>query len=119
MNGQPPEYGSDDMLALAAYHQWLASGVPIYQPGNTLYGRGYSTTPEPELKPDAIRGKAIYQAKCALCHAEDGEGTKVATRLCFHRFGAMVRTTGARAWQGCLLWLHLFKIICRWANLAP
>ena len=83
MNGQPPEYGSDDMLALAAYHQWLASGVPIYQPGNTLYGRGYSTTPEPELKPDAIRGKAIYQAKCALCHAEDGEGTKVGDTVVF------------------------------------
>lgn len=30
MNGNPPEYGSDNMLALAAYHQWLAKGVEMY-----------------------------------------------------------------------------------------
>lgn len=28
MNGTPPAYGSDDMLALSAYHQWLARGWP-------------------------------------------------------------------------------------------
>ena len=76
MNGKPPEYGSDDMLALAAYHQWLAKGVPIYQPGNSMYGRGYPNLGEPELKPDAARGKAVYEAKCALCHSADGSGRK-------------------------------------------
>lgn len=30
MNGTPPEYGSDEMLALSAYHQWLATGAPMY-----------------------------------------------------------------------------------------
>ncbi|MEC7433536.1 MAG: cytochrome C, partial [Pseudomonadota bacterium] len=30
MNGKPLEYGSDDMLALSAYHQWLATGVEMY-----------------------------------------------------------------------------------------
>ncbi len=34
MNGKPPAYRcSDDMLALTAYHQWLAKGVPMYQTG--------------------------------------------------------------------------------------
>jgi len=74
MNGQPPAYGSDDMLALAAYHQWLAKGVPMYQSGGSMYGRGFPRLPEPELKADAVRGKEIYQAKCALCHADDGGG---------------------------------------------
>lgn len=76
MNGKPPEYGSDDMVALATYHQWLARGVPMYQPGNTMYGRGYPRIPEPELKPDAIRGKAVYQAQCAMCHGDDGGGAR-------------------------------------------
>lgn len=74
MNGTPPEYGSDDMLALATYHQWLAKGVPIYQPGNTMYGRGYPRIPEPELTVDAMRGKAVYESQCAMCHGSDGAG---------------------------------------------
>lgn len=83
MNGQPPAYGSDDMLALAAYHQWLAKGVPMYQPGNTMYGRGYPKLSDPELKPDAVRGKAVYEAKCALCHSADGSGRKQNDKVVF------------------------------------
>ena len=30
MNGKPPAYGSDEMVALTAYHQWLAKGVGMY-----------------------------------------------------------------------------------------
>ncbi|HLR12873.1 MAG TPA: c-type cytochrome [Burkholderiaceae bacterium] len=74
MNGKPPAYGSDDMLALAAYHQWLATGVPLYQPGDTLYGRGYPRLDEPEQEPDVLRGKKVYKAQCALCHGDDGGG---------------------------------------------
>lgn len=83
MNGQPPAYGSDDMLALAAYHQWLAKGVPMYQPGNTMYGRGYPKLAEPELKPDVARGQAVYEAKCALCHSADGSGRKQNGKVVF------------------------------------
>lgn len=83
MNGQPPAYGSDNMLALVAYHRWLAKGVPIYQPGNTMYGRGYPRLPEPELRPDMVRGKSAYDAKCALCHAADGSGRKQDGKVVF------------------------------------
>lgn len=76
MNGIPPEYGSDDMLAMSAYIQWLAKGVPMYE-SNKMYGRGYPRLEEPELQPDAIRGKEIYAAKCAVCHSEDGAGMAV------------------------------------------
>lgn len=75
MNGKPPAYGSDDMLALAAYHQWLAKGVPIYQSGKSMYGRGYPAVADPEHEPDAIRGQDVYKAQCALCHGANGEGT--------------------------------------------
>lgn len=74
MNGLPPAYGSDDMLALAAYHKWLATGVPIYQPGSTMYGRGYPALDPAESEPDSARGKQVYEAQCAICHGNDGAG---------------------------------------------
>jgi len=83
MNGQPPAYGSDDMVALAAYHQWLAKGVPMYQPGGGMYGRGYPELPEPPRQPEAVRGKAVYEAQCVLCHAADGAGRKQGAEVVF------------------------------------
>src|SRR5699024_3662864 len=74
MNGIPPAYGSDEMLALSAYHQWLATGVPLYQPGKSMYGRGYARLPDPEQTPDTQRGAKLYQAQCAICHGEEGQG---------------------------------------------
>lgn len=74
MNGTPPAWGSDDMVALTTYHQWLAKGVPIYQPGKTMYGRGYPTLPDPEQKPDFERGRQVYEESCAICHQSDGSG---------------------------------------------
>src|SRR5690554_7238240 len=76
MNGKPPEYGSDNMVALTAYHQWLAKGVPIYQGGKTLYGRGYPID-KPEQEPSYERGKALYEANCSICHSSDGSGLQV------------------------------------------
>lgn len=75
MNGKPPEYGSDNMVALAAYHQWLAKGVPIYQLGD-YYGRGYPID-QPEDEPSFDRGQALYEHNCAICHADDGSGMRV------------------------------------------
>lgn len=74
MNGVPPEYGSDDMLALTAYHQWLAKGVPVYQPGGTMYGRGYPRLEDPAKEMNAERGAKVYQENCSICHADDGGG---------------------------------------------
>ena len=72
MNGTPPEYGSDDMLALSAYHQWLARGVPMY-PDQPLYGRGFPAPERPEELSYA-NGEALYMEQCAICHSEDGSG---------------------------------------------
>ncbi|MEQ8516367.1 MAG: c-type cytochrome, partial [Chromatocurvus sp.] len=73
MNGRPPPYGSDTMLALVAYHRWLATGAPVYQ-GN-IYGRGYrhlGTGIPPGTS--RTRGASIYRDQCAACHGEDGGG---------------------------------------------
>src|SRR5690554_2178343 len=70
MNGVPPEYGSDDMLALTAYHQWLAKGAPMY-PDQPIYGRGF---PAPD-RPDELsyeNGEALYVENCAICHSGAG-----------------------------------------------
>jgi len=74
MNGTPPAYGSDDMIALTAYHQWLATGVPIYTDGKSIYGRGFPRLAEPKKKADFQRGKQVFEENCAICHSEDGSG---------------------------------------------
>src|SRR5690606_17591745 len=73
LNGRPLEYGGEDMLALAAYRQWLAKGVEMY-PSAPIYGRGYPRLPDPQQKPDQARGKQVYEAKCSICHGSDGAG---------------------------------------------
>lgn len=75
MNGKPPAYGSDTMLAIAAYHQWLAKGVAMY-PEKPIYGRGF---PAPE-RPEALsyaRGEKLFADKCSICHGDDGQGLAV------------------------------------------
>src|SRR5690606_28618118 len=76
MNGKPPAYGSDDMIALAAHHQWLASGVHR-SPTGELYGGGFPRLDEPAEKPDYDRGKEIYAAQCSICHGEDRKSTRL------------------------------------------
>lgn len=81
MNGNPPEYGSDNMLALAAYHQWLAKGVEMY-PEKPIYGRGFPAPERPEELSYA-NGEKLYQDQCAICHGENGEGMQVGGETVF------------------------------------
>jgi thiosulfate dehydrogenase len=75
MNGKPPAYGSDDMVALATYHTWLASGVEMY-PKQSIYGRGFPA-PERPGKLSYANGERLFQEQCAVCHQEDGSGLRV------------------------------------------
>jgi thiosulfate dehydrogenase len=72
MNGKPPKYGSDNLVALSAYHAWLATGVELY-PTQPIYGRGFPAPERPE-KLSYARGKELYSEKCAVCHQPDGTG---------------------------------------------
>lgn len=75
MNGIPPAYGSDIMVALEAYHHWLATGAPVFN-SKKIAGRGYRSVKEPKLKGDYARGEAVYNQHCTICHGKDGQGQK-------------------------------------------
>lgn len=81
MNGKPPEYGSDTMVAMTAYHKWLATGVEMY-PEKPIYGRGYPAPEEPE-EVSYSRGKQLYNDQCAVCHQADGSGLRVGDQTVF------------------------------------
>lgn len=71
MNGKALPAGSPDMTALVAYMSWLSRDVPV---GHPVEGRGFARlTPK---TPDRAHGKAVYAEKCAVCHAEDGQGKR-------------------------------------------
>lgn len=74
MNGKPLPLAHPAMADMVAYMSWLSRGLPI---GARVAGSGI---PELELPraPNAIDGQTIYKAKCAMCHAVDGSGTKSA-----------------------------------------
>jgi len=76
MNGKPPEYGSDDMLALVTYHQYMAKGARVYD--SNIAGRGFNhlgkQMPE-DISFDA--GKKVYEENCAVCHGQTGQGKTV------------------------------------------
>ncbi len=80
MNGIPPATGSKELTALATYSYWLAKGAPT---GEQLPGRGYPELPKPPLNPDYKRGEKVFQQNCAVCHGENGQGTKVDNRYAF------------------------------------
>ncbi len=70
MNGHPPAYYSHEMLAITAYIAWLSRGAPT---GIGFPGQGPVDVKAPGA-PNPANGAAIYAARCASCHAADGNG---------------------------------------------
>jgi thiosulfate dehydrogenase len=73
MNGSAPPADSKELKALLSYAYWLAQGAPT---GVDLPGRGYPKLDNPDKQPDFARGKQVYADNCALCHGDNGEGTR-------------------------------------------
>ena len=73
LNGTPPPANSDTMKAIVAYAYWVSRGAPI---GLYLKGQGIVRLPKPDRTPSLHRGKVLFEARCALCHGLDGQGTK-------------------------------------------
>jgi thiosulfate dehydrogenase len=73
MNGKAPPLGDPVLVALETYSYWLAQGAPL---DSGLAGRGYTKLAKPAQTPDYHRGERVYQARCALCHAADGDGQR-------------------------------------------
>lgn len=81
MNGKAPALDSTEMVALETYAYWLASGAPV---GKKLAGAGYPKQGfRPPQPPDYVRGEAVYEHNCALCHGADGQGQRAAGRTVF------------------------------------
>lgn len=70
--GGPPAADSETMVSLVSYSFWLAKGAPTGD--DAMPGRGYPRIKETDQGFDPGRGGAVYSAKCALCHGEDGAG---------------------------------------------
>lgn len=73
MNGTPPSTKSKTLKALMSYSYWMAQGAPT---GVELPGRGYPKLPDPGKTPDDQRGRQVFSQNCAVCHGENGQGTK-------------------------------------------
>jgi len=74
-NGIRPPLGSKASVAITAYITWLSDGQPIRQ--NSKAPHGPLAVPPLAVKADKAdlqRGKTLYSAKCASCHAENGAG---------------------------------------------
>jgi thiosulfate dehydrogenase len=74
MNGKPLPPDSVKLTAIVAYIEWLSQNMP---PGSAVPWRGI-----PRLtvmhQPDPLRGKKVFEKKCAFCHGSDGQGTMTA-----------------------------------------
>lgn len=72
MNGKPLDPESKEMKAMIAYMTWLSAS----QPADAKVALVNSGPVDERLVPDPIRGQAIYEAQCATCHGDQGEGLK-------------------------------------------
>lgn len=72
MNGQVLERESPEMIAMLDYMEWLAQNTPKDQKVD-INNAGLIDT---SLVGDAVRGEKIYDAQCATCHGDKGEGLK-------------------------------------------
>lgn len=72
MNGTVLDRESPEMFAMMAYMKWLAQNTPKSQRVDINNAGKVDTS----LTADPARGEQIYQAQCATCHGDNGEGIK-------------------------------------------
>lgn len=72
MNGKPVPKNTREMKAMVAYMNWMNHG---YKKDDKIPGRGIGKV-DPDLVPNKANGKRLYDAQCAVCHGENGQGFK-------------------------------------------
>ncbi len=72
MNGKPLAVDSKEMAAMVAYMTWLSQS----QPADAKVAVTNAGPIDMSLTPDPINGQVIYEAQCATCHGDQGEGLK-------------------------------------------
>jgi thiosulfate dehydrogenase len=70
MNGKPLAVESADMKAMVAYFDWMKKET---KPEDKVAGRGVGKI-DMAIKPDVSNGRRVYDAQCAVCHGNNGEG---------------------------------------------
>ena len=73
LNGVMPSNDSPEVLAIAAYVNYLSQGQVI---GKAPKGRGSPTLPATGYDPNPAQGNSVYNKKCLSCHGEKGEGSE-------------------------------------------
>lgn len=71
LNGKPLDTTGLEMKALIAYLEWVGKDVP---PKQREAGSGIQKLPYLQRAADTLKGKAVFMAKCQLCHGKNGEG---------------------------------------------
>lgn len=71
MNGKAPDSNSREMMAMAAYINWVGKDV---KKGKKPPGTGLELLPFIERRADTSKGRMVYIQKCQLCHGPNGEG---------------------------------------------
>ncbi len=72
MNGKPLAVDSKEMAAMVAYMTWLSQS----QPADAKVAVTNAGPIDESLVPDPMNGQVIYEAQCATCHGNQGEGLK-------------------------------------------
>lgn len=73
MNGRPIAPDGQDMRDIIAYLAFLSQGLPVGPPAPSTRLQKWAA-----FTPDSARGAAVFEATCAKCHGQAGEGTAVA-----------------------------------------
>jgi thiosulfate dehydrogenase len=71
LNGKTLPQNSREMQAMIQYINWLGRDIPNKETPN---GSGIVALPFLARAADPAKGKEVYAAKCATCHAADGQG---------------------------------------------
>ena len=71
LNGTALDSSSREMRAIVAYMRWLGTGIHKEQKPK---GSGIVELPFMDRAADPHKGAGIFEAKCASCHGQDGQG---------------------------------------------
>ena len=71
LNGKAPDSTSKEMLAIAAYINWIGKNVQksVKPKGSGIYELSFL-----DRAADSIKGKKLYSSKCQSCHLIEGTG---------------------------------------------
>jgi thiosulfate dehydrogenase len=95
---QLPTPQTREVLAVAAYLDWLSQG---YEKGAALPWRGKNAIAPDGLVPvgelDAGRGEALFREHCVNCHGQDGQGVQIGDKKAGPLWGSESWNDGAGA----------------------